>query len=122
LLFLVANMKWDGEWGRDLMCWFLWDGSIEFDGQSARGVGRSASAWPCLTYWLVVQGFRRTLCRDGGHSVSAWVGQDYPKSVRCLDRWSGGDVGQSAKMGNARFWVGLGTSQILVLIINAHDV
>jgi hypothetical protein len=21
LLFLVANVKWDGEWGRGLMCW-----------------------------------------------------------------------------------------------------
>jgi hypothetical protein len=113
-------MRWGVRERSDVLV--LWDGSVKFDGQSVRGVGWSTSAWPCLTDWLVVQGFRRTLRCDGGHSVSARVGQDYPKYVRCLDGWSGGDVGQSAKMGNARFWVSLGTSQILVLIINAHDV
>jgi hypothetical protein len=51
-----------------------------------------------------------------GHSISAWVSQDYPKSMRCLDRRSNGDVRRSAKTGSARFWVGLGTSQILIYI------
>ena len=49
-----------------------------------------------------------------GHSVSARVGQDYPKSVGCLDGRSDGDVGLSAKTGSARFWIGLGTSRILI--------
>ena len=40
--------------------------------------------------------------------------------MRCLDGRSSGDVRQYAKIGSARFWVGIGTSQILVLIINAH--
>jgi len=49
-----------------------------------------------------------------GHSVSARVSQDYPKSVRCLDGQSGGDVGRSTKTDSALFWVGLGISPILI--------
>ena len=30
---------------------------------------------------------------SGGHSANARVGKNYSKSVRCLDRWSGGDDG-----------------------------
>ena len=64
-----------------------------------------------------MHGFRRTLRHDGGHSVSARVGQDYPESVRCLDGRSGGDVGRSTKTSSAQFCVGLGTSQILIVIM-----
>ena len=46
----------------------------------------------CLTDRLFVHGFVRTLHCDSGHFVSAWAGQDYPKSMRCLDGRSGGDV------------------------------
>jgi len=46
----------------------------------------------CLTDRLFVHGFLWTLRHDSGHSVNAWVGQDYPKSMRCLDGRSDGDV------------------------------
>ena len=74
----------------------------------------------CLTDRLFVYGFLQTLRYDSGHFISAQAGQDYPKSMRCLDGRSGGDVGRSAKTSSARFWVGLGTSQILVYIKDAH--
>ena len=81
--------------------------SLCFIGQSAECVGRSGGVPDRQT---VCAWISRTLRRDGGHSVSARVGQDYPKSMRCLDGRSGGDVRRSAKTGSARFWVGVGKS------------
>jgi hypothetical protein len=45
------------------------------------------------------------LRRDGGHSVSAQVGQNYSKSVRFPDGRSGSDDGLFVKTSGARFWL-----------------
>ena len=71
----------------------------------------------CLTDRLFMRGFLWTLHHYGEHSISAWIAQDYSKSVRCLDGQSGGDVGRSTKTCSAQFWVGVGTSQILIAIM-----
>ena len=88
--------------------------STKFDGRSAVSDGRSGMNWSLsgsLAYEVLL---------FNGHSISARVGQDYSKSVRCLDGQSGGDVGRSTKTCSAQFWVGLGTSLILIWIKNAH--
>jgi hypothetical protein len=63
--------------------------------------------------WLTVQRFRRTLRRDDGHFVSARVGQGYPKSAWQTVQWWCQTIHQNWQ---CRFWVGLGTSQILIYI------
>ena len=117
------NEKWGG---REREGWCVGVGEVVTCGP---GAGNTTNAWDrcryvlsdsppnvsdspfaCLTDRLFVQGFLLTLRRDGGHSVSVRVDQDYPKSVRCLDGRSSGDVGRSGKIGGARFWVGVGTS------------